>query len=655
MKTKDLNLKTKKVNRYLPGLDTLRGLAIFGVVLYHMIPHVFPGGFLGVNLFFTMSGFLINRSLEKEYKKSGYIDYFNFIKRRLKKLFLPMFWMLIIVSAFLFLFKKPLLNNYLGEMISSIFFFNNWWQIGMGNSYFMKFLTPSTITHLWYLSVQVQLYIIWLIVFIMVKKYSEKSKSNKAPTIYLSVTILSAILMGVLFTPGEDPTRVYYGTDTRIFSFAFGAFISLYYRERRVRKRNSYRVESYDAVNSNIRRKKKEKFKPFGLISLIIIISMFLKVLDNSAFTFRGGMLIFTIISGIFIFAIINPRMFVSKLFESSIILKYLGKRSYHIYLWYYPVLTIYQSINKGGNSSNLLQIIIIIIMSEISYILFDKQYISIPIYQFEGLKKEKEKFNKTWFDKKNKRVFSKVLFSLLTFSLILSLTGLISFKPDNSTAEDLQAKIKENEKKIDSKKTEKEKTEDKRENERKEEEKIEGEKQKIENIEGLTEDEARYANKLNITFIGDSMLLMAVDQINEIFPNAEIDGAVGRQLYQSGTVIEQLKSQNRLNDIVVVILGANGSFTDSQFDQFRKTIGEDKKIFLVTTNAETEWKENVNKSFKANSDKYKNIYLVDWDKYLNNNLDSEIDWLEPDQTHPSRYGARKMIVLIAKEIYKEK
>ncbi len=654
---------SKKKTGYLPGLDVIRGIAILGVVLYHLVPHVFTGGFLGVNLFLVLSGFLINRSLEKEFKRSSRIDYINFFSRRLSRTFTPMFWMVVVLGAFLFLFQKQLLNNYLGEAVSSILFFNNWWQIGMGSSYFMKFLNPSTITHLWYLSVQVQFYIVWLIVFVLTKRYSESTRSNKAPTVYLVLTIISAVLMAVLFKTGEDPTRVYYGTDTRLFSFSFGALLSLYHRDRAPRKSRRKAEIS--------KRRRKAGIKPFGFISLAIILIMFFTVQDSSAFTFRGGMLLFTIFSGSLIFAAVNPNMTISELFESSVILKGLGKRSYSIYLWYYPVMTVFNVMTKDKGINiflgYLIQLAIIMIMAQISYVLFERNYIMIPFYQFEGIEKEKEKFRLTWFDRKNMRIIPKIMFSLLSVLLILAVIGVSTFKANNDAAEDLQAKIEANQKKLESEKTEKkpEKKEEKEksENDKKEKDDKDSDKEKDKegkeekddkdspsDIEGLTKGEAEFAKNLDVTFIGDSMLLMAVDPISTIFPKAEVDGAVGRQLYQSGSVVDMLKAQDRLYDTVVIVLGANGSFTESQFDQFTKNIGEDKKIFLVTTNAHTEWKDTVNQSFIEKSKENSNMYLVDWDTYLGDNP----DWLEPDGTHPNLTGAEKMVVLIAKEIYKE-
>lgn len=632
----------------LPGLDGIRGIAIIGVLLYHLMPHLFPGGFLGVNLFFVLSGFLINRSLEKEYFKNGKINGINFLWRRISKLFPPLFWMIVIISAFLFIFQKQLLNNYLGESISGILFFNNWWQISQGSSYFMKFITPSTLTHLWYLSVQVQFYLIWVILFVVVKHISKKYKSNKAPTVYLVVTIISALLIGILFKPGSDPTRIYYGVDTRIFSFSFGALISLYVRDwkREFRKvnddikdstENLHKEEEEQSYSRRKRKKVKTKLKPFGITSLILIIIMMIYTMDNSAFTFRGGMLLFTVLSGVLIFAVVNPRMLVSKVLDSSRILNWIGKRSYSMYLWHYPIIIIFQVMTKGKEINSVVGVIIqlglTLILTAVSYYIFEKNYLMIPVYQFENISREVSKFKLTFLDKKKKRMISRVVFGVLTFSLILSVYSLGTYKGDNKVALDLQKKIEANKKVL----TEK-KTDDKSEN------------KDIESIDGLTKEETKFANNLDVTFIGDSMLLMAVNPIEKIFPKAAVDGDVGRQLYQSNPVVETLKSEGRLKDIVVIVLGSNGSFTDAQFNSFTDAIGKDKEIYLVTTNAQTEWKQSVNDSFSEQSKENKNMHLIDWNKHLNNN----VEWLEPDGTHPNATGANEMVKFIAKEIYKK-
>lgn len=640
----------------LPGLDGIRGLAILGVLLYHLMPHVFPGGFLGVNLFLVLSGFLINRSLEKEYYLNRKISPLSFMSRRLGKLFTPLFWMVVIVASFLFIFQKQLLTNYLGEAISGVFFFNNWWQLSMGSSYFMKFITPSTLTHLWYLSIQVQFYIIWLVVFVVIRSISLKKKTNYAPTVYLVITMVSAILMGVLFKTGQDPTRVYYGVDTRIFSFSFGALISLYVKNwkselyKKMPDHRSYlsRGERARANRANDpARRRKAKLKPFGLVSLVIIIIMMIYTQDNSPFTFRGGMFLYSFLSAVLIFAAVNPRMMVSRILDSEIVLNWLGKRSYSLYLWHYPVIIIYQVMSKGKQISGVMSLVIqlglIIILTNLSYYIFEKNYLMIPVYQFEGLERERIKFKMTWFDKRKKRVVQKASFVFLSAMLLITSFGLATYKGDNKIAQDLQKKIEDNQKAIADKKGQKaERTES-------DDSKKENQNEAVQNVDGLTPEEAKFAGNLDVTFIGDSMLLMAVSPIESIFPKAEIDGAVGRQLYQSSPVVENLMSQGRLKDTVVIILGANGSFTSSQFDSFAKTIGNDKKIFLVTTNAETEWKESVNQSFIEKSKANKNMYLVDW----NSHMAGHADWLEPDGTHPNITGSEEMIKLIAKEIYK--
>ena len=206
-------------------LDGMRALAIIAIIFYHLMPHVLPGGYLAVNIFFILTGFFVTASVIKEYSEKGKLAYKSYLSRRFHKLFFPLLSMMIVVTAYITLFQRGLLLNLRPWILSSLGMFNNWWQISVGASYFEQFYVQSPFMHLWFLSIISQFYIIWpLVVLLLLALYKDKRI-----ILYTAVllSLFSALAMGMLYVPGEDASRVYYGTDTRLFSFMIGSALSV--------------------------------------------------------------------------------------------------------------------------------------------------------------------------------------------------------------------------------------------------------------------------------------------------------------------------------------------------------------------------------------------------------------------------------------------
>ncbi len=165
--------------RYITGLDGVRTLAVIGIIMYHLLPNRMRGGYLGVPVFFAISGYLITDHLRQEWVAKGKIALGDFYRRRLKRLYPQLLVFLIVTSAYITLFQQNLLNNLKGIVLSILLYFNNWWQIGQGMSYFERFTNASPFTHVWYLSVEAQNYLIWPLLFVfLIRRISEKSSCH---------------------------------------------------------------------------------------------------------------------------------------------------------------------------------------------------------------------------------------------------------------------------------------------------------------------------------------------------------------------------------------------------------------------------------------------------------------------------------------------
>lgn len=272
-----------KNSRYITGIDGVRTLAVIGVIFYHLMPSYLPGGYLGVPILFVISGYLITDLLRQEWQQNEKIGVLKFYIRRLKRLYPSLVTVLVISTAYITLFQRNLLNNLRGAVLSSLLYVNNWWQIDHGLSYFDRFGNESPFTHLWTMAVEGQNYLIWPILFIFLMKFVKRRD-----WIFYALSIaalLSAIGMAVGFTPGEDPTRVYYGTDTRIFSILIGNALAFIWPSTRLK------TEIPDSA--------KRILNIAGLASLFMLVVSFIFMDDRFSFPYYGGIYLVSLITAV--------------------------------------------------------------------------------------------------------------------------------------------------------------------------------------------------------------------------------------------------------------------------------------------------------------------------------------------------------------------
>ncbi|MCT4793756.1 acyltransferase family protein, partial [Exiguobacterium artemiae] len=224
----------KSFNRsttYMPGLDGLCAFAVIAVILYHLSVPMLTGGFLGVDVFFVLSGYLITGLLLSEWQQTGRIDLKRFWVHRFRRLFPPLFVLLVLVLSYVTLFERDLLHSLRQDSVAALLYTTNWWYIVHDVSYFESFGKPSPIQNLWSLAIEEQFYLIFPIVL----SFGLGSKRLLLRGIGL-LALLSALLMAILFTPGADPSRVYYGTDTRLFALLIGSLLAFAWRPERFKK-----------------------------------------------------------------------------------------------------------------------------------------------------------------------------------------------------------------------------------------------------------------------------------------------------------------------------------------------------------------------------------------------------------------------------------
>ena len=325
--------------RYLPGLDGLRALAVLAVIAYHEQFGWALGGLLGVGVFFTLSGYLITSLLLSQWSADGALRLRDFWLSRARRLLPALFVMLAVVTAWVTLLDRARLSSLRGAVAAAVTYSSNWYLIAARQSYFARFAPPAPLDHLWSLAVEEQFYLIWPSLLLLGLLCVRKRRAGAAawlalPT--LALAAVSAVAMLRFYQPGQDPTRVYEGTDTRAFGLLIGAALAMACAGRVGR-----------AVLERPSRLTRLMLDGAGIVGLAVIGLMIWRVGQYSPFAYRGGMVALSFASAAVVAAAACPASRVG-LALGWAPLRWIGARSYGIYLWHYPVIVLTSPANAG-------------------------------------------------------------------------------------------------------------------------------------------------------------------------------------------------------------------------------------------------------------------------------------------------------------------
>ncbi|MEK4677661.1 acetyltransferase (plasmid) [Bacillus cereus] len=597
----------KKSSRYMAGLDSLRGLAILGVMLYHINFNWMPGGFLGVTVFFVLSGYLITDILAMEWKRNKRIDFKKFWLSRARRLLPGMLVMLVITLAWITIFHSSLLEKMRGDSLAALFYVSNWWYIYHKVSYFDNFNQLYPLNHFWSLAVEEQFYVVWPFI-ISLGLYYTKKQSRMILLICLGA-LASAVAMATLYEPGTDPSRIYYGTDTRAFSLLIGAVLALVWPSKR--------------LANKIIPKARFILDVVGGIALIIILVMFWKTNQYDPFLYKGGMVLLSIATALLVANLAHPASRIAQFLRFRP-LRWIGIRSYGIYLWHYPILTLTTPKANAGDFSlirALLQFLLIILIAQISW-----KFIEKPIRQgaLQNIQFRNLRFQHFTLGVKLALICTLSVSSIAVVGLSKASKAKEHSQHDKGAAAQTQSAphpvaVWENPNQETSQK--------------------QGESREVHS--------AQSKNSLTVTAIGDSVMIDITPYLKNTFPDIRIDAQIGRQLSKAIPVVEQLKYEGNLGNYVIIGLGTNGAFTTEQLVSLIKVIGNERKIIFINTRVPRPWESIVNERLKVTASEYPNVTLVDW--YAASA--GKKDYFAPDGVHLTKIGAEAYAALVAKAV----
>lgn len=605
-------------SKYLPSIDSLRALAVLAVIIYHVDVNYLPGGFLGVDLFFVLSGYLISSLIIKEYRKTGSLNLYNFYIRRARRLLPAVYFMITVGLVVMVLFNEVLLRKSHLDAIFGYIYSSNWWYIFHKLDYFDSFGAQSPFKHLWSLAIEEQFYMIFPLLFLLVnRKKKSKDGTYKLNKNFLYVVlglILVSLIAHILLFDINNISRIYFGTDTRAFSLLVGVVGAILYPMER--------------LHAKVTPQQNMIYSVVSLVSIATLITVMIYTSEYNTLLYRGGFLLVAILGLIVIISSGKQHTLMSRLLSFKPIV-FIGKISYSLYLWHFPVLVLTTPVSEIGNPNIIfviLRVILTFILATASYVFVEtpirklgfKNYINVI---FKKLKKR---------SRKSRKIYAGVV-GLVSILFLMGIFG--KSVPFISTAF-----VKEMEA---NKETQFVNNGNNKDNNQ--EKSSDSNKDNKDNKEDKNNSDKKYSSVL---VMGDSLTVDIGEKFQELYPGAVIDGKIGRQLYVAVEEAKSYSKYNNENSAIIFQLGTNGPFTESQIEELVKQFDK-ADIYFVNIKVPRAWEKTVNAALKETQEKHSNVKIIDWYSVAN----STKDLFEPDRVHLNQEGIAEMVTLIEKNL----
>ena len=626
-------------NQRIVALDGLRALAIAGVVLYHLRPSRLTGGFLGVTLFFTLSGYLATKSIMRATARDGF-SYPRYIGRRITRMMPPILVTIALTTVATYIAAPSLLPKVQQDALPSALFLSNWFYIFRNVSYFAAAGLPSPLTHLWFCGVTMQFYLVWPVILMVL---CSKTKSrNTAIGFTVAFTLVSTAAMVLMFNPAADTSRVYYGTDARAAELLCGALAAI--AAPRLREMLGGNVPTPGATKGI------SKVNAVSIVWLVAVVVGAFTLTGENPWLYRGVFLLLALVTGLLIICVQNTECIVRRLLSVKPLV-WLGQRSFSVYLVHYPLLLLMNPATRTTRIAwweQVLQLVVILAVAEVFYRLVERPWSRKPAQQDSAARK---------------RVFTPAMaLPALGAACVVAL----AFAPldwagiATARAEQLRPELAQNAtssqdngangkggKATSGKDSQSSDTaSDDAAQQKPKEGPIAEKVPKNLDWKSFTHDEATGTCDARVLVIGDSVTAGAQPGIQAALPNAYIDGVVSRQFYTFQDVYAQ-DSANYDPSVVICALGTNGLIRDPQQVQDVIDAVGGKPIYFVTVRVPLELQDRNNQTIRDVCAQNDNAGVIDW----NGASEGHSEYLVDDGTHLTQAGIDAYAALIRQAI----
>jgi peptidoglycan/LPS O-acetylase OafA/YrhL len=605
----------------MPGLDGLRALAVVAVLLYHAGLAWIPGGFLGVEVFFVVSGYLITALLLAEMRERGRIDLKAFWMRRARRLLPALYLLLVVTLAFAVVFLPGEVAGLRNDAIAAFGYATNWYLLAGQESYFEAIGRPSLLVHLWSLAVEEQFYVLWPPLFALGMGVGALGfRRRRLIFLLLAGAAASAALMAILYHPDLDPSRLHYGTDTRATGLLVGSALAFVWMPASVSRSVARRRQTSRRVQ-RLRRRWGWTVPPLldlaGLAALAALVLSCLWLDEYRPFLYRGGYALVALSTAVLISALVHPG---TRLAAASPLgwgpVRWVGVRSYGIYLWHWPVFMVTRPRLDvpldGGLPLLALRLTVTVVLAALSY-----RYVEEPIRRGalgrawrtlrEARGAQRWRLGARWAG-----VAAPVLASCVALGVAVGYAQppappsyLSSMKTIHTGAETAAPRPEAPE-------TQAPATPEPREEDPPATEAPAPRAEEVAPREATPAVVPAPAGQ--VSAIGDSVMLGSAGKLTERIEGLDVmDAEVGMQVSYAIEILRWRRDAGQLGDVVVVHLGNNGTFTARQFDEMMEVLGDERRVVFVNVKVPLPWEGHNNAVISEGVARYPTTVLADW------------------------------------------
>jgi peptidoglycan/LPS O-acetylase OafA/YrhL len=547
-------MSTPRGIRYIPAIDGLRAVAVVAVMLYHLGFTWIPGGFLGVDLFFVISGYVITRLLLDSIQRSGGLDLRAFYKARIRRLFPPLVFMIFVTIIYISIWAPETMRRFISDSPFALLGGMNWWLVFRQTDYFDTISRPPLLQHTWSLGVEAQFYLIWPLILLLVLRQFGKAKIPGAALIIAAFSGIALLLVSyeVDAANTSQVSHVYFGTDTHSIGLFLGAALAVSWVPQNLQEQVNRRAQDFiDGI---------------GVIGFVGLLGVFLLVNESDPTLYKLAFPLAGIFGCAILTSIVHPASRFAPILSSRVAV-WIGERSYAIYLWHWVVFQVTRpAVDLEGSTWALyaLRILVVFALADISL-----RLVELPVrsglveYWFKGMK----------YRTKNVQRRQK---STVVASVLLLILGTSYISANAISQSDKEMAIV---------------------------------KQQLEQPVQPSEPTGTQTGGLWVT--GDSVILGIHYELDARSPIAIINARVGRQATE---LIEVMKADkaNATDSTVIFNMGNNNKLTSDQVMAVFEEVKNQPRIIVVNTAVPRGWRDENN----ALIAQYAGLYgatVVDW------------------------------------------
>ena len=579
-------MATTRGIQYIPAIDGLRAVAVAAVILYHLGFSWIPGGFLGVDLFFVISGYVITRLLLDSIERSGGLDLRGFYKARARRLLPPMIFMIVVTAFYITIWAQDSVKRFVTDIPFALTGTINWWLVAKEQDYFEAIGRPPLLQHTWSLAVESQFYLVWPVILLLVlKRFGKKV----IPFAALLIALISASLLfyiSLQLDASSDVSHIYFGTDTHSIGLFLGAALAVSWIPQNFKSEVSARAQNFIDL--------------IGVFGLTGILATFLLIDESSPTAYKIAFPLAAIFGVAIITSIVHPASRFAPILQNRVLL-WIGERSYAIYLWHWVIFQISRPrVDIDGQDWALIavRILIVLALADISLKLVELPIRSGAVeYWFKGMK------YRTASVRKRQKILVVSSISVVILSLsVLSTTAIIS---SNRTAQAFE--------------------------------------ESLTSTPAVTETETAAINPSEAIWLtGDSVILGIRSAIAEIRPIIIVNARVGRQAPE---LLEEMQRDvaKAAGSTVVMDLGNNDLLDPETVREIFALAKESPRIVVVNTAVPRPYRDENNRIIQEVAAEFSNVRVVDWNSISKDHP----EYFAPDGVHLVPTGVTAYVMAI--------